>query len=178
MYFYHLLKPIADQELVEEEFIDWGHEQAYEQAIGVGECAGIMLDVVTTIIGEADEKLKYAVEELERIQFADAIYNSYNAFVIGAKALLLSRDIQCNTQAGIINDFSVKIVEPGLFPMEGDFAEQVYLINKHEPGRDFAMEYFKKASLFIENVKKFRDVQRERSSLSEDKTVISNHYKA
>src|SRR5690606_6097238 len=43
-YFYLLLKPLADlASLVEEEFIDWGHEKIYKPEIGVGECAGVII---------------------------------------------------------------------------------------------------------------------------------------
>ena len=39
-YFYQLLKPLANLEtLTEDEFVDWGHEESFATAIGVGECA-------------------------------------------------------------------------------------------------------------------------------------------
>ena len=35
----------------------------------------------------------------------DSIYHSYTGFIVGAKALLLSKDIKCNTHQGILEDF-------------------------------------------------------------------------
>jgi sulfite reductase (ferredoxin) len=39
-----------------EDYIDWGHEEKFATAIGVGECAGVMIDLVATLILEAEEK--------------------------------------------------------------------------------------------------------------------------
>ncbi|GIV33159.1 MAG: ferredoxin--nitrite reductase [Chitinophagales bacterium] len=176
-YFYQLLKPLAETELTADDFIDWGHVETYEQAIGVGECAGIMLDVVSTVISEAAEKFEAAKEALQENLFADAIYNSYNTFVIGAKALLLSKDVQCNTQAGIIKDFNEKLVKPGLFSSE-DFETLVYQINKHEPDAAFASKYLADAAAFLEKVKAFRAAQLGIDKEQVDKQVIANYYRA
>ena len=41
MYFYDFLKPLSDVDnLTASDFIDWGTSEKYEQAIGIGECAG------------------------------------------------------------------------------------------------------------------------------------------
>ena len=178
MYFYHLLKPLAEISLTDDDFVDWGHEQEYVQAIGVGECAGIMLDMVTTIINEASEKHIRSQEELSENLYADSIYNSYNTFVIGAKAVLLSVDVQCNTQAGIIRDFNEKMVKSGRFVSPDDFEELVYRINKNEPRKEFAMEYHKEAGDFLRRVRQFRKEQLEHNPAHEKDPVISNHYKA
>ena len=48
-YFYSLLKPVvAKESLQQSDFYDWGQDHTYQQAIGVGECAGVTLDVVST----------------------------------------------------------------------------------------------------------------------------------
>ena len=178
MYFYHLLKPLSELEFTGNDFIDWGHEQIYVQAIGVGECASIILDVVATIIGEAAEKLAVAREELENGLFADSIYNSYNTLVIGAKALLLSRNIQCNTQAGIISDFDEQFVRTGLFTMGESFGDLVFQIDLHEPVLAFAKEYFNKAGDFLNRVCQYRKQELAGNDKADDKPVISNYYKA
>ena len=43
MYFFSLLKPftVLPEELPEDYFTDWGDEEKYVKAIGVGECAGV-----------------------------------------------------------------------------------------------------------------------------------------
>ncbi len=65
-YFYELLKPLTDLEtLLDEDYIDWGQEIKYATAIGVGECAGVMIDLVATLIMEAEEKLELSKECLD-----------------------------------------------------------------------------------------------------------------
>ncbi|HXH17995.1 MAG TPA: HEPN domain-containing protein, partial [Chitinophagales bacterium] len=177
-YFYQMLKPLSDYEFTQDDYIDWGHVETYEQAIGVGECAGIMLDVISTVINEAAEKLDYAREGLEEKVFADSIYNSYNTFVIAAKATLLSKDIQCNTQAGIIRDFNEKLVKTGIFPLDNDFETLVYQINKNDPDENFAVKYLNDASAFLEKVKALRASQLGIDKADLDKQIVSSYYKA
>ena len=62
-YFYDLLKPLASLETLQaEDFIDWGQEEKFSTAIGVGECAGVMIDLVATLILEAEEKIAASEE--------------------------------------------------------------------------------------------------------------------
>lgn len=177
-YFYQMLKPLSEYEFAQDDYTDWGQIGSYEQAIGVGECAGVMLDVISTVINEAAEKLDYAKEGLEEKAFADSIYNSYNTFVIGAKATLLSNDIQCNTQVGIIRDFNEKLVNTAIFQLGEDFEELVYQINKNEPDENFAVKYLNDATAFLEKVKAFRAGQLGVDKAQFDKQIISNYYKA
>ena len=175
-YFYDLLKELANHEtLTAEGLFDWGQDQNYVQAIGVGECAGVAYDMVGTIIGDAYEKVSLAEEAIDKGLFADSIYHSYAALVIGAKALLLSQDVKCNTHKGIINDFQTHFVENKGFEIEGDFPSLALLINKQEPSESFAIEYASKAKTFFNQVVKTREGQLENE---EDKKVISNYYKA
>lgn len=177
-YFYQMLKPLSDYEFTQDDFMDWGHVETYEQAIGVGECAGITLDVISTVINESAEKFEWAKESFAEKAFADSIYNSYNTFVIGAKATLLSKDIQCNTQAGIIRDFHEKLVKTSIFPLGADFEELVYQINKNEPTEEFAKKYLADAFAFLEKVKTFRAEQLGVDKSQMDKQVVSTYYKA
>ena len=114
-YFYQLLKPLANLErVVEDDFVDWGLTEKFATAIGVGECAGVMIDLVSTLLVEAEEKLQLAEENLAAGAFADSIYQSYSGLVHSAKAFLLTLDVACNTHHGIINDFDKHVVEPGI----------------------------------------------------------------
>lgn len=73
-YFYNLLKPLTDvSTLKDQDFIDWGHEEQFKTQIGVGECAGVMIDLVGTLIFDAEEKLDNAFKSLADDRFADAI---------------------------------------------------------------------------------------------------------
>lgn len=178
-YFYHLLKPLADIEtLGENDYMDWGNNVLYKQEIGVGECAGISLDVVSTILSEAQDKLELAKEGLKEGLFADSIYNSYSAQVIAAKALLLSEDYLCNTQAGIVKDFNAHFVKGGKINFVKDFEALVFRINKQDPSLDFAEEYFAGASLFIQTAKRYRARQLDSAQSTGEKAVVENYYKA
>ena len=88
-YFYRLLKPLSDlTNLTPDEHIDWGHEGSFSTAIGVGECAGVMIDLVATLLLEAEEKLDLAQLAIDKQQYADAIYHAYSSFVWTAKSFI------------------------------------------------------------------------------------------
>ena len=177
-YFYTLLKPLADiAEAKAEIFMDWGQSDQYIQSIGVGECAGVMLDVVGTIIKDAEERQQSAREKLDQEEYADAIYYAYSTFVISAKALLLSRDIKCNTHKGIINDFQTHFIETGEFADLGNFSDLVLQLRKYEPSIDFANAYLEQANAFLQLVIKARELQLAAANGS-DKLVVSNYYNA
>jgi sulfite reductase (ferredoxin) len=157
-YFYTLLKPLADTEtLVAEDYIDWGHEEKFATAIGVGECAGVMIDLVSTLILEADEKIALAEESIANKAFADSIYQSYAAFINAAKALLLGNEVQCNTQLGILKDFDAHFTAKGLYNDNASFRDLVLQINQNEPGEQFAKTYLKEAKAFIEFATAFKE---------------------
>jgi sulfite reductase (ferredoxin) len=156
-YYYELLKPLASLEtLLAEDYVDWGQQEKYSTAIGVGECAGVMIDLVATLILEAEEKLALSDECLANKAWADGIYHAYAGFVHTAKALLLQSGVQCNTQHGIINDFEKHFVEKSLYT-GGSFKEMTLQINKQEPSETFAKEYLQQAKAFAEWAKQYRE---------------------
>lgn len=158
-YFYQLLKPLADlSELKEEEFVDWGHEETFKTAIGVGECAGVVIDLVATLLYEADEKLTWAQTALSKELWSDAIYHAYNVFISSAKAMLLDKGINSSTQFNIIRDFDTNYVESGDFTLSRDtFSDLILQINKNEPSASFAEEYVSAAAKFLQLTKTKRD---------------------
>ncbi|MDX1666585.1 MAG: nitrite/sulfite reductase [Saprospiraceae bacterium] len=172
--FYHLLKPLADVSgLEEEDFFDWDQDQTYRREIGVGECAGVTLDVVGTILAEARSKLSLAAEALEEDIYADSIYHSYTAFIIGAKALLLSEDVKCNTHRTILDDFGRHFGEQEAFSFQTDFAEHVLRMKTTEPGAEFAAAYLADAQAFLQRV--FAERKNQLAAREgEDKTVVSS----
>jgi sulfite reductase (ferredoxin) len=178
-YFYSKLKPLADvANFTQDDYVDWGHNETYVQEIGVGECAGIILDVIGTVIKESEEKLFWAKEGLDEAAYADAIYNSYSSMVIGAKALLLSIDKQCNTQAGIIRDFNEQFYKTGKIQLRLDAENYILQINQNEPTKEFAEKYFSDANVFLEGVKTLREEQINADKTQENKPIIDSHYKA
>ncbi|VTP98848.1 Sulfite reductase [ferredoxin] [Sphingobacterium daejeonense] len=157
-YFYKLLKPLADlTNLTADEHIDWGHEETFETAIGVGECAGVVIDLVATLLLEAEEKIDLAEIALEKNQYADAIYHAYSAFVWTAKALLLDKGINASTQSAVIQEFDVHYVNEDYFQFSSSFTDRVLQINKFEPSEEFAKTYILQARAFCLEAKARRE---------------------
>ncbi len=155
-YYYDLLKPLASLETLQaEDYIDWGQEEKFSTAIGVGECAGVMIDLVATLILEAEEKISASEECLANNKWADGIYNAYSAQIHTAKALLLQQGVQCNTQHGILKDFDTHFSEKGLY--NESFKTSVLRMNDAAPSEDFAKEYLRQGKGFIEFAKVFRE---------------------
>jgi len=159
MYFYNLLKPIANLDEVQEtDYIDWGQEEKFLVQTAVGECAGVIIDLVATLLFDSEEKLDWAKEAFAQEQYADAIYHSYNVFVNSAKAMLLGEKVKNNSQIAVINDFDKFYVEAGKLSFDqGSFKEHVLQINKNEPTKEFAKQYLESASKFLEDIKSVRD---------------------
>jgi sulfite reductase (ferredoxin) len=157
-YFYQLLKPLADlTTLIDEEFVDWGHEETFKTAIGVGECASVIIDLVATLLYESEEKLEWANLAYAEKRWADAIYHAYAVMVSGAKALLLDRGINSSTQTGVIKAFDEQYVATSELPLATSFEEQILQINKNEPSETFATEYLEQAIAFLNQVKAKRE---------------------
>jgi len=153
IYFYNLLKPLAKTDnLKEKDFVDWGSNQLYERAIGTGECAGVVIDLVATLLLESQEKIENALESFKQNQLADSIYYAYTSFVNTAKALLLSENEKTNTQAGIIANFD-KIFKDK-FNFKSSFSELVYQIKYQKPSKEFAEKYIEEAQAFLNRATK------------------------
>ena len=156
-YYYDLLKPLASLETLQaEDYIDWGQEEKFATAIGVGECAGVMIDLIATLIMEAEDKVAASEECLAGSKWADGIYNAYAAQIHTAKALLLQQGVQCNTQHGILKDFDTHFSDKGLY-IPGSFKATVMYMNDVPPSETFANEYLQQAKRFIEFAKVFRE---------------------
>ena len=157
IYFYDLLKPLSDTtNLTQDDFIDWGHDEAYIKAIGVGECAGVVIDLVATLFFETEEKLDNATEAIKLKQYADSIYHTYTAIINAAKALLIAEGVKTNTQTGIVKDFDIHFVDKGLVSLSSSFADLVYQIKHNEPTEAFANKYLADAQSFYKLLDEYR----------------------
>ncbi|PWK78888.1 sulfite reductase (ferredoxin) [Mucilaginibacter oryzae] len=157
-YFYRLLKPLADlTTLTDDEYIDWGHQETFVTAIGVGECAGVVIDLVATLLFESEEKMGWANDAFADGRWADAIYHAYNVFVSSAKALLLDKGVNSSTQIGVIREFDAQYVEKGEFELAGTFNDLVLQINQNEPSQEFATTYLAQATDFLSRSKNKRE---------------------
>lgn len=171
-YFYSLLKPVADpSKYIDDDFYDYGSEVYFTPEVGVGECAGIMYDMVGVIIREAEQKLEDAKDSLSQNLLPEAIYHAYTGYVIAAKAILLSQDKECNTQIKILRDFDSTI--SGIAEVFGieSLEETALAINKHSPERPFAEDYVCGFEIFLHKVITFR-------KKDNNKQVVESHYKA
>ena len=158
---------------VADDFIDYDGVSNFTPEIGVGECAGVMFDMLGSIIKDAENKFIEAKENLSKHKYPEAIYYAYTGFIIAAKAILLSKDVECNTQIKILKDFDKILVETGEFKVEGGFENLVLQINQHEPELLFAENYVAQFHLFFKDVIAFRE-----TTLNAKKVVIESAYKA
>ncbi|MDH4474044.1 MAG: HEPN domain-containing protein [Fluviicola sp.] len=153
-YFYDLLKPLADTtQLNALDYIDWGQDEQFKTAIGVGECAGVVIDLVATLIFDAEEKIDAAEEAFSEARYADAVYHTYAAGIHTAKALLLGNNIRCNTHQGIISDFDQHLVHDYQFEGYNSFEDLILQIRMREAGETFAKEYLAAVTSFVKQAK-------------------------
>jgi sulfite reductase (ferredoxin) len=156
-YFYEFLKPLADlTNLTEADFVDWGNADNYVKAVGVGECAGVVIDLVATLLLEAKDKLTFAQEAFDDQQWSDAIYLAYAGFVNGAKAVLLAENQKTNHHAGIIDLFDTVFIETKKIELSSSLKDLVYQINKNESSEAFAKQYLQEAALFFQTIETYR----------------------
>jgi sulfite reductase (ferredoxin) len=157
-YFYEFLKPLADvTNLTEADFVDWGNADNYVKAVGVGECAGVVIDLVATLLVEAKDKLTFSQEAVNDQKWSDSIYLTYAGFVNAAKALLLAEKQKTNHHAGIIDLFDTVFVETKKIQLATTFNELVYQIKANEPSEAFAKQYLEQATAFFATIEEYRE---------------------
>ncbi len=157
-YFYDFLNDLQDvTNLTQDDFIDWGEEEKYVKEIGIGECAGVVIDLIATLFLESEEKIDNAKTSFDNKVFSSAIYYAYSSLVNSAKALLLAENKKTNTHAGIISQFDELFVESGRIDLGVSFSDLIYQINKFAPTEDFASRYIENANAFLQKVRAFRE---------------------
>jgi sulfite reductase (ferredoxin) len=155
-YFYDILKPLADTSTLDEsDFIDWGGEEKFKTAIGVGECAGVIIDLVATLLYDADEKLQDAKLAFEEKRWADAAYFSYATGIHTAKALLIKNKVHCNTHSGIISDFDTHFGDFYGFRTAINFSTFIMRINTQKADEAFAKEFLEEVEGFLQKAKNY-----------------------
>lgn len=180
-HFYDVLKPLGDSKTItEEEYFDWGQDHEYRQEIGVGECAGVSIDVIGAILNDASNKIIAAGKSADNAAWADAGYHAYSAMITAAKALMLAEDKKCNTHIGILRDFSEHFGDrfsplsrrgAGGEGSQQPFETFVLRIKQNEPTESFVKDYLTDARAFVSKAIRERESQL-------GKTVISEYYKA
>lgn len=158
LYFYDILKSLATtDDIVPSDFIDWGNDEPYVTAIGVGECAGVVIDLVSTLLLEAREKLATAEETKNEQKWSDSIYHTYASMINAAKAILLTEGLSANSYANIIEQFDETFVATGKISLDSSFATLVYQIKENEPSAQFAEEYYSLAERFYHMLNEYRE---------------------
>ena len=159
-YFYDLLNDLQDvSNLTQEDFIDWGEEKKYLKAIGIGECAGVVIDLIATLFLESDEKIENANEAFQNGLYSGAIYYAYQSIVNSAKASLLAAEKKTNTHATIISQFDEEFISSGKINIGTSFDALIYQINKFEPTAEFAEKYISDAVRFLQKVRTYREIE-------------------
>ncbi|MDN3668893.1 nitrite reductase [Echinicola jeungdonensis] len=157
MYFYENLKPLTStDDVVESDFIDWGNDRPYVKAVGVGECAGVVIDLVSTLLLESREKLADAEDNLKAQKWSNGIYHTYAALINSAKAILVSEGKSANSYANIVEKFDEIFIEAGKMDLGSSFADIVYEIKNNEPTEDFAKAYYEKAEKVYHAISDYR----------------------
>ncbi len=159
-YFYQNLKGYADiTNLTDEDFVDWGNTKVYEKAIGVGECAGVTIDLVQTLLYDAEEQLEKGKDALAISAWANSIYFSYAGRIRAAKALLTTRAAKINSHHSIIDAFETHF--PTYQSLNAEpFGEVTRLLNTTSSSEDFAKKYYAEAAHVLDWIKKYRDAQK------------------
>ena len=146
---YHLLQKHVEGDS-EELFVDWGSDQPFKPEIGVGECAGVVIDLVSTLLLEAREKLDHGHEAMQTEDWGHAIYHAYASQIAGAKALLVREGLKTNTYADIMASFDEVFVATGTFELPaGSFTAQVLSYLGGNNSETFARAYIETASSFL-----------------------------
>ena len=146
---YHLLQKHVEGD-AEDLFVDWGSDQPFKPEIGVGECAGVVIDLVSTLLLEAREKLDHGQEAMQTQDWGHAIYHAYASQIAGAKALLVREGLKTNTYADIMASFDEVFVASGAFELPaGSFTAQVLSYLGGSNSETFALAYMETASTFL-----------------------------
>jgi sulfite reductase (ferredoxin) len=158
-YFYQNLKHHSEtDQLKPKDFIDWGNETKYEKAIGIGECAGVTIDLIQTLIFEAEEAYGWALSALNENRLSDAVYHAYNGRIRAAKALLIANEQKTNSHKTIIDGFDIQF--PHFKESNGvTFKEGIKNFTQESPDTSFAKNFIQETQSIIAWVKKERNAK-------------------
>lgn len=149
IYFYDLLKPLADVAVVkEEELIDWGSDEKFKTEIGIGECAGVKIDLVKTLLFEANEKLEESEYFFMTQKYPDAAYTVYSSIIQSAKSYLLKQGIETNSKVQIIEVFEPHYEKVAAYFIEDSFQKLVDTYNEAQSNIRVLTDYLKTGKRF------------------------------
>ncbi len=156
IYFFNLLKPFNNvKDLETNEYIDWHQEEKYEREVGVGECAGVVIDLIDTLFLETEEKLDLAKEALESDRFNDSIYFSYSAIINSIKAILTFKGVNSNSHISTVDNFNEMMIQSGELNFNQDIHELIFEFKKIESTKEFAQTYLNRAIDFDSKIRNY-----------------------
>ncbi len=119
--------------------------------LGVGECAGGALEMITDGILEADQELYQAETLVQSQQYAMTVNKAYRAVLAGAKALLVTEGVEPATDLQTFEECDARLIKPGVLP--ATFSEHLSIIRDlgdKSPTAAFAEEKIRVAKVFVE----------------------------
>lgn len=152
-YFYeNLVHYSSVDDLTPSDFIDWGENTAYEKAIGIGECAGVTIDLVQTLLYDAQHHLDQAQMSIADQKWSDAIYLGYAALVRGAKAVLTSKAAKINSHESIIEQFDHYYPE-FMSHYQTSLQDWINLYHQNKPDQVWALSFLKNTTEYFAWIK-------------------------
>ena len=135
-----------------EHFYDWEQESEFSLVdLGVGECAGGALEMITDGILEADQELYQAETLVQSQQYGMTVNKAYRAVLAGAKALLVTEGIEPATDFETFEECDARLIQAGVLP--ATFSEHLTIIRDigdKNPTAAFAEEKIRVAKAFVE----------------------------
>lgn len=135
-----------------EHFYDWEQESEFSLVdLGVGECAGGALEMITDGILEADQELYQAETLAQSQQYAMTVNKAYRAVLAGAKALLVTEGIEPATDLQTFEECEARLIQTGVLPAH--FSKHLTIIRDigdKNPTAAFAEEKIRVAKIFVE----------------------------
>lgn len=163
IYFYDLLKPLADVgELKDDELIDWGAKERFKTEIGVGECAGVKIDLVKTLLFEAAEKVDEAYYLFLNNRFPDAAYTAYSSLIQSAKAYLLRKGVESNSKSQIEMAFEAHYEHVAAYFTQERFSDLIALHLTAHTQANTLTNFLDSAKRFHQLITKLSDTKNEK----------------
>ena len=129
---------------------DTGQQWQYKRSIGVGECAGEMVDQAEFMLEDADRIQFEATLHLEEQRFGDASAKAFEACTKAADALLFTKGLWLSDNYDTVEEFRRHFHESGVFyrPFADNFLRSAREGPSHSPEQ--ARLRVEEATLFIE----------------------------
>ena len=137
---------------VPEYYSDWSQEGEFSlKDIGIGECAGQLVELVQLKFDDANRDIFEANLLLERSEPREAIDRAEHAMVHAAGALLATQGVEHKEREQTLTGFEERFIKTGLVsPIFAKFSHQAEHIDEANPTADLGRLRIEEAVLFVE----------------------------